>query len=89
MTLTLQFVIFLLTLAFGAGGAWVTLHQSQRHVNGLGSKFNRLRDEIQDRDRRHELAILLIAKDEPQKTELLNILLPGGPGAPGGRGGSA
>jgi hypothetical protein len=88
MTLTLQFVIFLLTLAFGAGGAWVTLHQSQRHVNGLGSKFNRLRDEIQERDRRHELAILLIAKDEPQRAELLNILVPGGPGG-AGRGGSA
>jgi len=81
MTEFVQLGIFLVTLAFGAGGAWVTLHQSQRHVNGLGIKFNRFHDEQAEKGHRHELAILFLAKDDGQKAELLRILLPGGPGA--------
>lgn len=58
MTEVIKFVIF---LAFACGGAWFTLKETRRHVNGVGAKVRRL-----------EQATMLLALDK--KDEALRIL---------------
>lgn len=56
-----EVITFLFTLCFAAGGAWVTLKEAHRHVNGLGAKMGRLEDERKKEQERTRLAIVAIA----------------------------
>lgn len=63
----------LLSLAFGAGGAYFMIRQSRRDVTGLGRKVNR---EISRSAVRHQnltVALMLMASEE-QKEKLADLL---------------
>ena len=64
---------YLMTLAFGAGGAYFLIKQSRKDVNGLGRKVNA---EISRSARRHQnisVALMLLASDE-QKEKIADLL---------------
>lgn len=57
---------FLLTVAFAGGGAWLTLKETRRHVNGLGAKVTR-QDEARTKEiERIRLAIFALACDKKE-----------------------
>jgi len=66
----------LLSLAFGAGGAWFLIRQSRKDVNGLGRKLG---GEIERSAARHHnvtLALMLAAPEE-KKAEIARLLRQG------------
>ena len=60
----------ILSLVFGAGGAWFFIKQSRKDVNGLGQKVN---NEIAQTQRRHInvcLALMLLASDDATRNAI-------------------
>lgn len=70
-TVPVAIVLWLLGLAFGAGGAWLTLKEARRQVNGVGAKVSREKDLAEDRFRRMSLAVMSLAETEEKKQQLL------------------
>lgn len=67
----------LVSLAFGAGGAWFLIRQSRRDVNGLGNKVN---SEIKQASRNHKnvtLALMLLARDDFERRKIADLLKEG------------
>jgi hypothetical protein len=65
---------FLISLAFGAGGAWFLIKQSRKDVNGLGNKVN---FEIKQTSRRYvnvTLALMLLAPDDFVRRKIAELL---------------
>lgn len=60
-------------MVFAAGGAWITLKESQRHVNGLGAKLAKLEEQRNERHNRICMALVAIAGDG-QKGQVLQCL---------------
>ncbi len=74
--MTPEAVIFpILSLVFGAGGAYFLIQQSRKDVNGLGSKVNR---EAMKAARRHHnvsLSLMLLApNDKALKQQIAEML---------------
>lgn len=64
----------LLSLAFGAGGAWFLIRQSRKDVNGLGSKVNA---EVRQSARRHiniALCLMLLAPSDELRRKVSDLL---------------
>lgn len=64
----------LISLAFGAGGAWFLIRQSRKDVNGLGGKVNA---EAKSNARRHHntaLALMLVAQNDEQRARIADLL---------------
>lgn len=67
-----EVITFLLTLAFAGGGAWVTLKEAHRHVNGLGAKITRLEEERKKEQEKTRMALVAVCCDN--KTAALDLL---------------
>lgn len=64
----------LISLAFGAGGAWFLIRQSRKDVNGLGGKVNH---EVKSNARRHHnaaLALMLLAQSDEQRARIAELM---------------
>ena len=69
--IAIPLVLWLLGLAFAAGGGWLTLKESRKQVNGVGAKVNREKELNEDRFRRMSLAVMSLADTEERKQQLL------------------
>jgi hypothetical protein len=78
MQLAITIAIWILGLVFAAGGAWKLLQESQRHVNGLGIKFNRSEKEREYQYNQISLAIMALAQTPEQKAAVVLALRGGG-----------
>lgn len=68
-----QTIYSIISVAFGAGGAYVLIQQSRKDVNGLGRKMNR---EISRSARRFQnvtVALMLLA-DDHQRDRVADLL---------------
>ncbi|MBZ5700244.1 MAG: hypothetical protein LAN84_00195 [Acidobacteriia bacterium] len=65
---------YLLSLTFGAGGAYYMIKQSRKDVNGLGRKVN---GEIRKSNSRHQnitLALMSLANSDEQRQYIAELL---------------
>jgi hypothetical protein len=70
----LSVLFHLLSLAFGAGGAYFLIKQSRKDVNAVGRKVN---SEIRKSNSRHQnvtLALMSLASDAPQRERIADLL---------------
>jgi hypothetical protein len=67
--------LYLAGLVFAAGGAWVALKESQRHVNGLGAKLAKLEEQRNERHNRVCMALVALSGTEVDRRAVISCLL--------------
>lgn len=68
-------VIFpLISIVFGAGGAYFLIQQSRKDVNGLGAKVNRDAKQSAIRHQNTTLALMLLADTDDKKQQIAEML---------------
>lgn len=74
MSDALRFATFLISLAFGAGGAWFLIKQSRKDVNGLGAKVGGDAKAAARRAHNTALALMLLAQSDAQRMKIADLM---------------
>jgi hypothetical protein len=68
-------LIFVITVAFAAGGYVAGQHFLRKQINGLGARVNRNREEMSSRLDRLVLALVHLSPDEKREEVIRTLLL--------------
>jgi len=69
-----SFILPILAGVFSAGGVYFLIRQSRRDVDGLGGKLGRETRLAACRHHNTTMAILLLAKDDAQRSKVADML---------------
>jgi hypothetical protein len=67
LSVYIQIGIFLATVVFAAGGAWVRAGRVAKDVNGVGARLKTIDKEQNDRNVRVCMAVIAIAPDDKKQ----------------------
>jgi hypothetical protein len=68
-----EFIFYIVSLVFLAGGAWVTVKQMRRDLNAIGGKLGREMAKANTRHQNLSLAAMLMC-DEEQREKIAELL---------------